>query len=124
MFDSLPRSGSGSWISVPVARGTLWHFSQPRGCWVSVPVARGTLWQVSQHRCRPIKLGCASISDCHSGLIYCARLIWLQELVIIYTCQRTCTQAKLVRGLDPHGFNALPPKDLILLMSSNGYPAF
>jgi hypothetical protein len=37
-----------------------------------------------------------------------------------YTCQRTCTQAKLVRGLDPHVCNALPPKDLILLMSSNG----
>jgi hypothetical protein len=87
-------------------------------------VTRGTLWQVSQHRCHPIKLGCASISDCHSGLIYCARLIWLQELVIIYTCQRTCTQAKLVRGLDPHGSNALPPKDLILLMTSNGYPTF
>ena len=104
MFDSLPRSGSGSWVLVPVTRGTL--------------------WQVSQHRCRPIKLGCASISDCHSGIIYCARLIWLQELVIIYACQRTCTQAELLRGLDPHGFNALPPKDLILLMSSNVYPTF
>ena len=54
------------------------------------------------------------------GLICCARLIWLQGLVIIYTCQSTCTQAKLVRGPDPHGFNPLPPKDLILLMSSNG----
>jgi len=48
------------------------------------------------------------------GLICCARLIWLQGLVIIYACQGTCTQAKLVRGPDPHGFNPLPPKDLIL----------
>jgi len=92
VFDSLPRSGSGSWVSVPVARGTL--------------------WQVSQHWCRPIKLGCASISDCNSGIIYCARLIWLQELVIIYACQCTCTQAELLRGLDPRGFNALPPRRL------------
>ena len=58
------------------------------------------------------------------GLSAVSDLIWVQELVIINTCQRTCTQAKLVRGLDPHGSNALPPKDLILLMSSNGYPTF
>ena len=65
-FDSLPRSGSGSWVSLQIALACQMPWSQFSQDWVS-----------SDDNAR-----CANIPECHPGTIYWARLSWHQGLVI------------------------------------------